>query len=82
MNVELVVGGSNIYGEITICDYLVGMKNAQEGNHSLVRQGENMNYDDLLHQLNTRLRSTAVGVLDSAKRDESELTSFLQKLEN
>jgi hypothetical protein len=41
-----------------------------------------MNYDDLLHQLNTRLRSTAVGVLDSAKRDESELTSFLQKLEN
>lgn len=35
MNVELVVGGSNIYGEITICDFLVGKKNMQEGNHHL-----------------------------------------------
>ena len=41
-----------------------------------------MNYDDLMHQLNTRLRTTVAGILDSAKRDESELTSFLTKLED
>lgn len=41
-----------------------------------------MNYDDLMHQLNTRLRTTVAGILDSAKRDESALTSFLTKLED
>lgn len=64
MNVELLISGkeiesSSVFGEITICDFIAGMKNQKAQNHAVMRLGQNLNHDDFMHKLNNGLRVTA-----------------------
>ena len=64
MNVELLISGkeiesSSVFGEITICDFIAGMKNQKAQNHAVMRLGQNLNHDDSMHKLNNGLRVTA-----------------------
>jgi hypothetical protein len=85
LGVELQVSGpnqsvSNIYGEITICDFLVGVKNAEEGNRALMRQGDNLNYDHLVHLLNTTIR-VAVSDFLAGNGSEQAVAAALSSFE-
>ena len=72
---------SHIYGEITICDFLVGAKNAEEGNRALMRQGDNLNYDNLMHLLNTKVR-VAVSDFLAGKGSEKAVAEALSSFES
>jgi len=59
---------------------LVGTKNAEAGNRALMRQGDNLNYDHLMHLLNTTIR-VAVSDFLAGKGSEKAVAAVLSAFE-
>ena len=71
-NVELRVDQNVFYGELTIISYLVGLKNAElpSALHYLTQGSSDLNFDNLIYMLNTRLRKAADAFAITSKNSE------------
>jgi hypothetical protein len=87
MNVELLISGkdidpSSVYGEITICDFVAGMKNNKVQNHAVTRLGQNLNHDDFMHKLNNGLRVSATEFVIEKNQDvKDQIKAQVKELE-
>lgn len=72
LNVELAITkaatSSQIYGEISILDFLASFKNSQEQNREVLRFGDNLSVDNLVHRINSSLRNAANAGLKDPKK--------------